>query len=219
MSSKFRVRGDRSPWTRPTAMDSLASLKPWSESRMAPSLTLRPATPADAGAIAALHVASWRETYAGLLPADLLAGLSVDSRTALWLRVLAPESVAVGAAVWLAEADGTLAGFGACGAQRDAELREAGFAGEIGALYVLRRFQGRGLGRAILRELAGHLVANGGASAALWVLRENGQARRFYEVLGGEVAGERREALPESEITEIAYGWRDLRILAGGASG
>ena len=34
---------------------------------------IRPATPADAAEIARVHVASWRETYAGVLPGAVLA--------------------------------------------------------------------------------------------------------------------------------------------------
>ncbi|WP_062115208.1 GNAT family N-acetyltransferase [Aureimonas sp. AU40] len=187
---------------------------------MTPSFSLRPATPEDAEAIAALHVASWRETYAGLLPEAMLAELSVESRAELWRRILAPAHAASGAAVWLAEENekGLLAGFGACGAQRDAELRQTGFDSEIGALYVLRAFQGRGLGRRLMVALAGHLAGSGRSGAALLVLRDNAPARRFYEALGRRMVGERSESGPEGEIVEIAYGWADLQALVEAAS-
>ena len=38
---------------------------------------LREATPADAPALAAVQVASWRAAYRGLMPDGVLAGLSV----------------------------------------------------------------------------------------------------------------------------------------------
>ncbi|ALN71499.1 GNAT family N-acetyltransferase [Aureimonas sp. AU20] len=187
---------------------------------MTPPFSLRPATPDDAEAIAALHVASWRETYDGLLPEAMLAELSVESRVELWRRILAPAHAAFGAAVWLAEEEGQgrLAGFGACGAQRDAELRRAGFDGEIGALYVLRAFQSQGLGRRLMGALAGHLGGSRRSGAALLVLRDNAPARRFYEALGGRTVGERSEPGPEGEIVEIAYGWADLQALVEAAS-
>ena len=39
----------------------------------------RLATTEDSSAIGALHVVSWRETYAGLLPQDMLDRLSAES--------------------------------------------------------------------------------------------------------------------------------------------
>lgn len=38
----------------------------------------------DARAIAAVHVASWRSAYAGLVPAATLDGLNVDARARQW---------------------------------------------------------------------------------------------------------------------------------------
>jgi hypothetical protein len=43
--------------------------------------SIRVAGVADAGAIAAVHVEAWRETYVGIVPVQVLAGLSVDRRT------------------------------------------------------------------------------------------------------------------------------------------
>ncbi len=50
---------------------------------------MRDAVPGDARAIAGVHVASWRAAYAGLMPDTVLAGLSVEERTASWTRLLA----------------------------------------------------------------------------------------------------------------------------------
>ena len=43
--------------------------------------SIRVAGVADAAAIAAVHVGAWRETYVGIVPVQVLAGLSVDRRT------------------------------------------------------------------------------------------------------------------------------------------
>ena len=39
-------------------------------------ICVRRARPSDAAAIGAIHVATWRNTYAGVLPEEYLAGLS-----------------------------------------------------------------------------------------------------------------------------------------------
>ena len=58
-------------------------------SPVAAGATLRDARGEDAPGIAAMHVASWRAAYPGLLPEAVLEGLSVARRTATWERVLA----------------------------------------------------------------------------------------------------------------------------------
>ena len=54
---------------------------------------LRDAMPADAHAIAAVTVRSWRAAYRGLLPDDVLAGLSVSDRERLWSDTLTARPV------------------------------------------------------------------------------------------------------------------------------
>ncbi|VWB18578.1 hypothetical protein [Burkholderia diffusa] len=52
------------------------------------TIDIRAATSVDARAIAEIHVASWRATYPGIMPASYLAGLSVQLRTTAWRDVL-----------------------------------------------------------------------------------------------------------------------------------
>jgi ribosomal protein S18 acetylase RimI-like enzyme len=173
---------------------------------------IRRAGAGDAPAIAAVHVAAWRESYAGLLPARLLRSLSVEEATAKWRQNLADRSPAPTVLVAL-RADRTVAGFGACGPQRTATLQAAGLEGVIEAIYLLQADQGRGLGRRLMIEMARALAADGLGSAGLWVLRDNQRARGFYEALGGELVGERVEMRGKVPFQEVAYGWPDLRVL------
>jgi hypothetical protein len=50
------------------------------------------ATANDCRSIAEVHVASWQATYAGLLPEDYLASLSVDQREAMWKQIVRRHS-------------------------------------------------------------------------------------------------------------------------------
>jgi len=176
-------------------------------------LTVRAAAPADAAALGAIHVASWRESYVGLLPGARLAALPIDARTAMWRQLLADPTAFGDAAVFVAVRGGELAGFGACAAQRDPALAAAGFEGEVTALYVRHAHQRLGLGRALMHALARALEARGHGAASLWVLRDNAPARAFYERLGGETLGEKVDDRPEARLVETAYGWRDLAML------
>ena len=69
------------------------------------------AVPADAPAMAALHVRAWRAAYTGIMPDAFLAGLRVEEREAMWRRSLtAPEVAPAERAIFVAEEAGTLLG-------------------------------------------------------------------------------------------------------------
>lgn len=177
------------------------------------AIRLREATQTDAAALGSLHVASWHETYTGLIPDEILAGLSVEARTAMWSQILNDPAAAGCTAVYVAEDGGHLVGFGSCGQQRDKALADAGYGGEVGAIYVLRSHQNRGVGRSIMAAMSQFLSGQRHTAASLWVLRENSPARRFYEGLGGEIVGERTDEQANATLVEVAFGWRDLTRL------
>lgn len=183
------------------------------EAGLMDAISYREAKPEDAVPLGALHVASWRETYAGIFPDQLLDGLSAEARATMWHKVLSDPAAFDHSVVFVAERGGELIGFGACGAQRDAALKAQGYDGEIGAVYVLRAHQRAGIGRRLMGLMAGKLLEQGHGSANLWVLRENGPAQAFYERLDGALIGEKAETHSGATRTELAYGWSDLEDL------
>jgi ribosomal protein S18 acetylase RimI-like enzyme len=177
------------------------------------TLRIREASHTDAAALASMHVASWHETYSGILPHAMLAGLSVEARTKRWRKILRTPEAFDDAEVCVAEEGDRIVGFGASCRQRDKALADAGFDGEISALYVLRAHQRQGTGRSLMDTMARSLLAAGRSAASLWVLHENAPARIFYERLGGEVVGRRTDMRADATLIEIAYGWRHLARL------
>lgn len=178
------------------------------------SAALRPAVVDDAAALAGVHVSAWRETYGGLLPDAMLAAMSVESRAAMWQRMLSRPAEFATTRAYLATAeDGTVVAFGACCHQRAPALAASGFTGEIAAIYVLRSAQRQRAGSGLMRVMATDLLARGFAGGSLWVLADNGDARRFYERLGGVVVAEKSETLWGMLLQEVAYGWPDLTVL------
>jgi ribosomal protein S18 acetylase RimI-like enzyme len=157
------------------------------------AIDYREATSSDAAALGRLHVASWREAYAGILPDHLLNGFSVKERSAMWEAILNKSAASGGTAVFVAEGAAEIVGFGACGSQRDAALRTIGFEGEVGAIYVRRSYQRACVGSSLMSLMSQRLLDQGWKAAALWVMRDNSPARKFYERLGGAVVGERSE--------------------------
>lgn len=174
---------------------------------------LRPATLDDADAIAETNAMAWRETYAGLMPAEILAGIDLDDWTRRWrARICSNE---IGEAVFVVLEDGAPVGFARCGRLTNPKLVPLGFDGEIASIYLLRRVQRLGLGRSLMARLAEHLMSVGCVSAAVWVLRDAPKARGFYEALGAAPLGvEGVWEVAGAVLPDLAYGWRDLRLLA-----
>jgi ribosomal protein S18 acetylase RimI-like enzyme len=176
---------------------------------------IRIATIDDALALASMHVASWRETYAGLLPDKMLSSLSVEARAAAWTKIMQEQATEHSTVVYLAEHEGAIIGFGSCGAQRTENLKDKNYDGEVSGIYLLREFQKRKIGARLLRAMTSNLIRRGFSAAALWVLRDNLRARRFYEHFGGVVIAEREDVRDAAVLVELAYGWRDLKELNG----
>jgi len=169
-----------------------------------------PAGPADAEALARVHVASWRESYRGLLPDAFLARMSEPGYVRRFRRELTqpePHEVVL-AAVNPYGVFGYVAG-GPSRARVDGEA-------EIATLYVLRAAQDRGVGRRLLVGAARALAAQGARSLVISVLRDNLPARGFYEKLGGVADAPRQEPGPGGMVWEVAYRWSDIRKLVSG---
>jgi GNAT superfamily N-acetyltransferase len=169
----------------------------------------------DAAAIARVHVASWRETYPGLLPDDYLAAMDVGEHEDRWLRTL--QDPYHRSAVLVVEHRGGVAGFASAGRERDGDRR---YDGELYAIYLMRSAQGHGLGRALVEASAAALAIRGMTSMVVWVLRENRRARAFYEGLGGVYLRERPLDMGLGvEVPEVSYLWRDTAPLRSAHSG
>ena len=165
-------------------------------------IAIRQARPSDAREIARLDVETWRTTYAGVLPASYLVGLSERRREAGWRAVILREPRDVRVAT---DQTGAIRGFGSCGPNRGDPF----FAGEVFTLYVAPDWQNQGIGRRLLIALLRRLVVSGRRSAIVCVLRDN-PARFFYERLGARQVSRRSLAVGGKGVPAIAYGWRDL---------
>lgn len=174
-----------------------------------PDPILRPARPEDAAAIAAIHVSAWHHAYAGLIDSALLARQSVESRAKFWQTLLARTDS--GLTVLVTEREGRITGFGSAGRQRTPALLDAGYSGEISALYVDPDHIRTGLGTLIFSALLAALRDAGHEHATLWVLADNVQSRNFYEKSRGTLLSHEQHVEALNGIREVAYGWTTPR--------
>ena len=182
-------------------------------------ICIRRARPADAAAIGAVHVATWRTAYAGVLPDDYLAGMSVLRHAAGYEAAIADRrnghavfvAVASGAdaaAGTPADAPGTVIGFVSGGRARRPDFGQ----GEVETLYLLDDYRDRGIGRRLMRAMAAHLAAVGCRSAMLWVLKDN-PTRWFYQRLGGRPAASEVIRFAGQPMEQLAFTWDPIEAL------
>ena len=173
-------------------------------------IRIREADLIDAGAIARVHVDTWRTAYAGILPVEYLAGLSYADREQMWKQALTAGPPAT--SMLVAETDGgEVVGFACVAPEREGNRV---YRGEIFAIYVLQGHQRRGVGRRLFSAMAHHFLKHGINSMLLWVLEDNHPARRFYELMGGEYVEQKTITIGGTDLIEVAYGWKDITEIA-----
>jgi len=182
------------------------------EPRPVAPFTIRRAVLEDLPAMARVHVETWKTAYRGIVPDDRLDRLTAegDISRGFGSRLREPPE---GEAHFVAVAEsGDIVGFAVGGPNRETDSE---FTGELGALYILKSYQSHGVGTALVREVARHLLSLGKTSMIVWVLEQN-PYRRFYERLGGVPVKKRTLESRTAGILlpEISYGWKDIRRLA-----
>ena len=152
---------------------------------------LRPAEPADAGAIAAIHLTARRDATPWLPVLHDAA----DVRD--WMA----SAVLPHATVWIAEVAGRPQGFMV-------------LAGDmLEQLYVAPEHQGRGLGSRLLDKAKA--LAPGGLR--LYVFQRNRAARAFYEARGFVAVAFTDGADNEEREPDVLYAWSPSRAPASSA--
>lgn len=171
---------------------------------------IRPAEPADAPAMAHIHVATWRRDYRGFASDDYLDALSPDDERRNYEAIIAdPEMMAFVAE----QAAGRLVGLSICGPYRDEGYELAGkFSAELYNLYVLADARTAGIGRGLVRAAARELLARGCRSMMLWTL-EGYASNTFYPRLNGQIVGRRQAMIGSTEVHDLAFGWEDVGVI------
>ena len=167
-------------------------------------IVCRPARLADTRVISEVYIDTWRSTYAGILPDQVLVGMRANKLSGSFARALKHRTEII------MVADHPEQGIIAMGSAGENRGINSAYSGEIYTLYVHPGSQNEGIGETLLAHLFGALAQAGHDSAVIWVLALN-PSRFFYERMGGQRAGERREALWGTTLLEWAYGWTDLK--------
>ncbi len=174
-------------------------------------IVVRNARQADASRIATVHVETWKEAYAGLLDSSFLDSMTPMRLTRHWRRALDEKRNNLDEGVFVAATDKDVVGFVAVSSCRDVF---APWEAEITMLYVLEAYRGAGIGRALMKTAADHALARGMFTGGLWVLRDNLNARGFYEALGGDRCGRKMDSVGGRSLPLVGYSWSEIAELA-----
>ena len=164
-------------------------------------VTIRTATVDDAPAIAQVHIASWREAYEGIVPAENLSALDPAAREAKWVENLrtGPDE---GVRTWVADNGSRILGFAAVGPARDEDAARG--QEELYSMYLDPAMWGKGVARDLMRTVLADLAP--GTPMTLWVLADNARGRQFYRRHGFTPDGaERMEEFGGTPLLEVRY--------------
>ena len=169
-------------------------------------MIIRLATLSDAKGIAKVHVDSWRSTYTSIIPDDYLYGLSYEGREKLWEDNMSKSKV------YVAESEsGEIVGFSTGGKERSEKYKD--FTGELYAIYILKEYQGQGIGKKLMNPVINDLIKLDIFSMIVLVLEKN-SSRYFYEAIGGKQIDLLEIKMAGQKLNEVVYGWNDIRLLS-----
>ena len=195
---------------------------------MPDALTIRPAAPNDAQAVARIHVQGWRFAYQGLVPQGYLDSLNITEDTERMRGYLSqlPQNLPPSRSAprlnsgdsgkrsfMLAVRDDAVLGichFSAApnNADRPERATPGGeMVGRLHSLYIDPGALGQGIGHALMNRVLSTFAVWGCERAHLWVLEGNSRAISFYERQGWQLTGETkvdRSFGPELHEQEMA---------------
>ena len=167
------------------------------------NINIRNAVLSDAKGIAKVHVDCWKTTYKNIISDQYLNKLTYASREQLW------ENNIPNGGVYVAEnKEGEIVGFSSGGIERTGNYN--GFEGELYAIYILKDYQGNGIGKALVKPIIKEITELGLNSMLVLVLEDN-ISRLFYESLGGKKIATVEVEISEKKLLELVYGWEDIR--------
>ncbi|WP_430868105.1 GNAT family N-acetyltransferase [Demequina aurantiaca] len=180
-------------------------------------VTLREPTVADARGIAQVLVESWLVAYEGVLPSELLAGISVSARQKqLEAALAAPKPP--GAVRLVAVQHGIIIGFANAGvtaspaeasATAPDQSGEPRPDGELAVLYVASQHWQQGVGRKLLRRVTRQLTVSECGVVHAWVVDGNDRATAFFRRQGWTQSTHRRiEAMDGHAIRQTRMDFR-----------
>ncbi|MGW6385124.1 N-acetyltransferase family protein, partial [Peribacillus butanolivorans] len=142
-------------------------------------------------------------TYKNIIPDEFLKKLSYDQRTDLWNRNISKE----GNYVFVAENnEGEIVGFADCGKRENNYVNNSG---DLTSIYLLKEYQGKGVGKQLLKQLFLQFEELGFNRVFVEVLEDN-KTRYFYEYYDANLLKSEKITIAGAELNLLIYEWNNL---------
>ena len=141
--------------------------------------------------ISKIYEESWKCAYKGIIPQDYLDSIS----NGRWSSTLDNPN-------WktlICIDNGRIVGTSSFCKSRFEQFHDWG---EVISIYLLPNYMGKGYGKTLMKSTISELKILGYENIFLWVLEENGRARRFYEQFGFS---------PTDDVLDDNIGGEELR--------
>ncbi len=172
-------------------------------------ISYRKATINDAANIANVHCQSWRETYPGVVPAQIIdSWANEQQRTQSWQDNFA----AAKQYVWVAHQGEQMVGYASAGAANQSNNLADGdpaFTGQLFALYLVQAAKRKGIGQALVTLALNELKTAGHRHIRVEVLKGNEPAIAFYKSVGAVYVRETVFEMQGQLLPQFVYGWRN----------
>ena len=139
-----------------------------------------------------VHYRAWQETYRGLVDSGFL-----DGRTLEMSERYAQRAFEKGYPSLIAKDGERVIGFADYGPYRGSDMPSAG---EVYAIYLLKAYYDRGIGRALMQRALSCISED---TVIVWVLKGNERAIRFYARCGFCPDGVEQTLKLGTDVTEI----------------
>ena len=149
----------------------------------------------DIDEIAKIIVDDWKIAYKGIIDDKVLNNLSYEERAErIRNKYRSDKSI-----VFIENND--IKGYCRFGENRGDEKQF----GEIYALYIKYDERNNGIGKSLVKEAMQILESRGYDQILIWCLKENMNARKFYEKIGGVEYSQRKIKIGDKLYDEICY--------------
>jgi len=170
-----------------------------SKERFMNQIEIRWANYSDWQQLGCVHSESYRSAYQSIIPDDFLEDFTVEKQQEYYREILSEGQKRIA----IMFADKKAIGLIIVGKCLDEDLDET--FGEIRQIYLLKEYWGKGFGKRLINWGIDKIKEYGYFRTALWVLKENVNARRFYEHLGFICDGKEKLIRRGKELVQVRY--------------
>jgi ribosomal protein S18 acetylase RimI-like enzyme len=160
---------------------------------------IRYADISDAKTLGEIHSRSWKVTYKGIVPNEILENITIEKRQKYFEKAQT-DGREEDAIIFK---DNEAVGFICIGKCRDADKPD--IYGEIWGIYLLPGYWKMGIGSELINWGLNELKKRHYSKITLWVLEENINARKFYEKNGFKHDGTVKEITIGNKLNEYRY--------------